>query len=76
MDFKTVLQEITQEKFHSLPLYEILREDGTEHNKKFHIVVKINRKIIGEGKGKTKKEAGQMAAKKAIETLKKDKDNA
>jgi len=70
MDFKTVLQEITQEKFRSLPVYEILGENGTEHDKKFRIVVKIKRKIIGEGEGKTKKEAGQMAAKKAIEMLK------
>ena len=37
-DYKTLLQELFQSKFHIIPNYEILSEKGPDHNKKFEIV--------------------------------------
>jgi ribonuclease-3 len=69
-DYKTVLQEITQKKFSTLPCYKLEREEGEEHKKTFYIGVYINEKLYGRGRGETKKEAEKIAAKKAIRRLK------
>ncbi|HPZ07323.1 MAG TPA: ribonuclease III [Candidatus Eremiobacteraeota bacterium] len=70
LDFKTLLQELSQSHFNTLPIYEVMEEIGPEHEKIFHIIVKINNIVMEEGFGKTKKEAGQIAARKAVEKLK------
>lgn len=67
-DHKTELQEILQgigsgEKIK----YELVSESGPDHNKKFVMEVKFGDRSLGEGEGKTKKEAEQEAAKVAIE---------
>ncbi|MGB9749662.1 MAG: ribonuclease III [Caldisericia bacterium] len=69
-DSKTLLQEITQEKFKSLPTYELIETTGEEHNKIFKIGVYINDKLYGIGSGKSKKEAEKEAAKNSIFILK------
>jgi ribonuclease-3 len=69
-DSKTLLQEITQEKFKTLPTYELIEESGEEHNKIFKIGVFINNKLYGIGIGKSKKEAEKEAAKNTISLLK------
>jgi len=69
-DSKTLLQEMTQEKFKSLPIYEILETIGDEHNKIFKVGVYINNKLFGIGTGKSKKEAEKDAAKNSILILK------
>jgi len=69
-DSKTLLQEITQEKFKTLPTYELIEESGEEHNKIFKMGVFINNKLYGIGIGKSKKEAEKEAAKNTISLLK------
>ena len=69
-DSKTLLQEITQEKFKTLPTYELIEESGVEHNKIFKMGVFINNKLYGIGIGKSKKEAEKEAAKNTISLLK------
>jgi len=69
LDFKTKLQELTQELYRSLPRYEIIEEKGPLHKISFHVKVILKGKELGRGHGSTKKEAGQMAAKKAIDNL-------
>ena len=69
LDTKTKLQEITQEKFKVTPEYVLLEEKGPEHNKEFEVGVYINGKLMGLGKGKSKKEAEKEAAREAIERL-------
>ncbi len=64
-DFKSKLQEYTQAEFHEIPDYKIINETGPEHEKIFTIEVLINNKIYGSGKGGSKKEAQQNAAREA-----------
>ncbi len=68
-DYKTYLQELTQKMFGSLPAYEIVKEEGQEHNKTFYCDVYINDIKYGFGIGKSKKEAEKNAAKEAVEKL-------
>lgn len=65
-DYKGKLQEISQKKFHQMPEYSIMSEEGPLHDRRFHIKVKVASKFGGEGTGKSKKEAEQAAAKEAL----------
>ena len=69
VDFKTDLQELCQHRFETLPQYRQMTESGPEHEKTFEIQVLIRGNHYGLGKGKSKKEAEQMAAKQALEQL-------
>ena len=69
-DSKTILQEITQGKHLGNISYHLLGESGPDHNKIFTVALKINDKVMEEGRGKTKKAAEQEAAYKAILKLK------
>lgn len=69
-DYKTRLQELAQEKFRQAPVYEILAEMGPDHDKSFHVVVKVAGQALAEGRGKSKKQAEQDSAKQALEVLK------
>lgn len=64
-DYKTLLQEYTQEKFKIRPGYKVLEEEGPPHNKTFTVGVILNGRLISKGKGKSKKDAEQMGAKEA-----------
>lgn len=65
-DYKTDLQELLQSKFDDEIDYNIISEIGPDHNKTFEVEVRLGNKPIGFGKGKSKKEAEQNAAKKAL----------
>jgi ribonuclease-3 len=69
IDPKTYLQEITQEKFKTLPDYKIMEEEGPDHNKIFKIAVYINNEILGEGSGPSKQQAQEEAARAALHKL-------
>jgi len=65
IDYKTKLQEIVQQKFKLEPNYSVVKEEGSSQNKVFKIELDaVYCKAIGVGK--TKKEAEQYAAKKAL----------
>ncbi len=68
-DYKTRLQELVQRKSSQAISYNLVEETGPDHDKTFTFEVLINGKISGRGSGKTKKEAEQMAAAKALETF-------
>ncbi len=68
-DYKTDLQELTQQRYGCLPEYRIVKEEGKEHKKTFTIEVLINGEPLGTGKGRSKKEAQMNAARKALQFL-------
>ena len=72
---KSRLQELIQATHKALPIYTITTEAGPEHKKEFVISVSYNKKRLGEGKGASKKEAEEHAAKNALEFLKKNSYN-
>ena len=68
-DYKTRLQELVQKKANQHIAYELVSESGPDHNKLFEFEVRINGQPSGRGSGRTKKEAEQMAACKALESM-------
>lgn len=72
-DYKTLMQEYTQAKLATTPEYRIVSEQGPDHSKVFVAQFVINDQALGQGSGRTKKEAEQEAAKEAYESLVKDK---
>ncbi|MCM1262537.1 MAG: ribonuclease III [Butyrivibrio sp.] len=70
-DAKTTLQEYVQRDNKALLHYELISEEGPDHDKKFLVEVKIDETIIGTGSGRTKKSAEQRAAYEALKRLKK-----
>lgn len=68
-DYKTTLQEFVQRKSNQTLKYEMIDATGPDHAKIFSFRVLLNGIPIGEGEGKTKKEAEQNSARKALEEL-------
>ena len=68
-DFKTKLQEEIQKKGNFTIQYTVIDEKGPDHNKFFTTAVSVNGSVLGEGKGRTKKEAEQNAAGDALQKL-------
>lgn len=67
VDFKSLLQEITQEKTKVSPLYRVTKSEGPDHNKTFWVEVLAGQIVLGNGVGKSKQEAEQKAAENALE---------
>ena len=70
-DSKTILQEMVQSQNDGELTYELLREEGPDHDKRFVVQVMIGKEPAGSGSGRTKKAAEQEAAYAAIKKLKK-----
>jgi len=71
IDPKSEYQEVMQEKFRETPKYELIEEDGPDHDKKFVCGVKIAGEIKATGTGRSKSQAEQDAAQNALDKLKK-----
>jgi ribonuclease III len=67
---KSLLQEVVQ-AHGSSPVYETLSEEGPPHDRTFTVAVDVDGKRLGEGAGRTKREAEAMAAAAALEALRK-----
>lgn len=67
IDAKSSFQEKSQEMLSVTPLYETILEEGPDHNKYFTVAVKIKEETVATGKGKSKQEAEQEAARNALE---------
>lgn len=68
-DYKTALQEIIQRNPEEYVTYILTGESGPDHDKIFEVEVHLNSNVIGKGKGKSKKQAEQMAAKQALSLM-------
>jgi len=68
-NFKGRLIEYCQEKGEKPPEFKVKEVTGPDHNKTFTIIVVLNKNLIYLGKGKSKKEGEQNAAKAALTKL-------
>lgn len=68
-DYKTQLQELTQARFKLTPIYLLESEEGPDHDKTFHVNVSLEGRLLAHGSGKSKKEAQQEAAQRALDDL-------
>lgn len=68
-DAKSRLQEMTQEKYSEAPLYQMVKEEGPDHEKIFTVSVRFRGESLAYGQAGNKKEAEQRAAASAIVKL-------
>lgn len=69
-NYKSALLEYAQARRLAIPTYLVVAEEGPSHKKTFTIAVKIGSEIVGQGIGKSKKDAEQLAAQEAVSKLK------
>ena len=66
-DYKSLLQELCQQKFHNYPEYRLAKKTGPEHERLFWVEVTVNNRVFGPATGRNKKAAEQEAARLALE---------
>ncbi len=69
VDAKSALQEWLQGRGRPLPEYRLVAEAGPDHRKVFTVDVRAGGDEIARGEGRSKKEAEQQAARRALEVL-------
>ncbi len=70
IDSKSLFQEEAQERVGITPAYKLMKETGPDHNKIFTVGVFLRDDLVITGEGKSKQEAEQVAAQKALESKK------
>lgn len=73
-DYKTRLQELCARSFDQLPVY-LVTDEGPDHAKEFEAVVEVLGSARGVGRGRSKKQAEQAAARQAWEALRTSADS-
>ena len=66
-DYKTQLQERVQKRLKARVTYRVLREEGPDHDKQYEVGVFIDDREYGRGRGRSKKESEQAAARDALD---------
>ncbi len=69
MNFKSLLQQFAQRELGGTPLYTVIKEEGPDHVKQFHVVAMVNGKAYSTASGRSKKEAEQKAAELTLRKL-------
>lgn len=65
-EYKTILQEYTQDEYGCVPTYIVVSEKGEDHNPEFEVNIFIEERLCGKGKGGSKRKAEQDAAYNAL----------
>lgn len=65
-DPKSIFQEKAQDKDNITPQYKVLDESGPDHDKRFYVGVYLEEEMVADGRGASKQEAEEDAAKNAI----------
>ncbi len=65
-DAKSRFQEVAQEKTNITPSYQMLQQSGPDHDKRFIVGVFLSSEKVAQGEGRSKQEAEQAAAEKAL----------
>ncbi|MGD8861467.1 MAG: ribonuclease III [Myxococcales bacterium] len=68
-DFKTRLQEASQQAHREAPRYELEATEGPDHERCFQVVVYVGDEALGRGSGRSKLEAEQCAAEDALQRV-------
>ncbi|RJR25449.1 ribonuclease III [Candidatus Microgenomates bacterium] len=68
-DSKSLLQELVQAEGHLSPVYKLISSSGPDHQKVFTMGVFIDERLIAQGTSRSKQEAEEESAKKALEIL-------
>lgn len=68
-DYKSRLQELLQGRGQAPPQYELVAEEGPDHDRTFHVRVAIEGGVTAEGHGRSKLRAEQAAAQAALAAL-------
>ncbi len=68
-DYKTLLQETVQKNFRCYPKYVINKKTGPDHQRTYWVDVFVDEEKFGTGRGSTKKNAEQEAARIALEAI-------
>lgn len=68
-NYKSRFLEYAQAHTDFIPEYKVIKEEGPEHHKLFTVEVYLASHCLGIGKGKSKKQAEQEAAKNALQNL-------
>ncbi len=68
-DYKSALQELSQSLYRVYPQYRFVKKTGPDHDRLFWMEVLIQGKVLGDGQGRNKKAAEQLAAEKAYNYL-------
>jgi ribonuclease-3 len=71
-NYKSELLEYSQSKGWGIPKYRTVGETGPDHDKKFVVLVSVNKLWQGKGKGRNKKQAEQIAAKNVLSKIEMD----
>ncbi|UCD10006.1 MAG: ribonuclease III [Dehalococcoidales bacterium] len=69
IDYKSRLQELIQSREQRIPSYHVTGTSGPDHIKTFTVEVRLGNQVLGDGSGKSKKEAEKEAARKALEII-------
>ncbi len=68
-DYKSRLQEIIQSRQQPIPTYRVIEAAGPAHKRRFTVEVRVGKRVLGRGSGKSKKAAEAEAAREALERL-------
>lgn len=68
VDFKSELQELLAQRGTRVS-YEVVKADGPAHDRRFEVAARVDEEVAGTGSGRSKKEAEQEAAERALERL-------
>lgn len=66
-NYKSILLESVQAEGKGAPVYEVMEESGPDHEKEFTVGVYVDNELLAVGMGKSKKQAEQFAARKALD---------
>jgi ribonuclease-3 len=62
-DYKSSLQVLAQKRLGCVPRYQVLSQEGPEHEKRFLVEARLDGHLRSEGWGRSKKQAEQEAAR-------------
>lgn len=69
VDYKSRLQELMQSERQQTPTYRIVEVQGPDHAREFTVEVMVGKRVLGQGKGRSKKTAEEEAARFALDRL-------